>query len=225
MREHHIRVARTARYHTFGSMHGPVSDLWFVCHGYGQLARWFLHDFRAIEDDERLIVAPEGLSRYYTDHEAGEIGASWMTREDREREIDDYIEYLDTLATFILTELPNQPDRVRFLGFSQGGATVTRWAIKGQVACDQLILWGAAIPPDIDEDSDPAKLNATDLTVVVGERDQFVAPGQFDRERERLDRLGIRYRLVTFPGGHRLDDDTLRALARENGQVGPVGRM
>src|SRR5690606_573220 len=35
MREHHITVPRTARYHTLGRSGPELEQLWFVCHGYG----------------------------------------------------------------------------------------------------------------------------------------------------------------------------------------------
>ena len=65
-------------------------ELWYVLHGYGQLAAPFLEEFRAIDDGTRLIVAPEALSRFYEGdaqarlHKDASVGASWMTREDRE---------------------------------------------------------------------------------------------------------------------------------------------
>lgn len=58
MQEHRIAVARTARYFTLGR---AEREVWFVLHGYGQLADRFLRHFDPIDDGTRLIVAPEGL--------------------------------------------------------------------------------------------------------------------------------------------------------------------
>src|ERR671913_1620 len=94
---HALVVPRTARYYTLGPTHGFPRELWIVCHGYGQLASRFVSQFAALDDGTRLIVAPEALSRFYLDpipkrrNEASpRVGASWMTREDRESEIADY---------------------------------------------------------------------------------------------------------------------------------------
>src|SRR6476469_3720019 len=102
---HSTVVPRTARYYTLGPTHGFPRELWFVCHGYGQLASRFLRQFAPLDDGTRLIVAPEALSRYYLDPVAERrhqreprVGASWMTREDRFAEIVDYVSYLDQLA-------------------------------------------------------------------------------------------------------------------------------
>ncbi len=84
IREHHLPVTRTARYHTLGPESGAPKQLWIVCHGYGQLAARFLRHFEIINDGTRLIVAPEALSRFYlTDDDAG------ARRGEDRRELDD----------------------------------------------------------------------------------------------------------------------------------------
>ncbi len=111
--EHHITVARTARYFTIGDP--AATEIWFVCHGYGQLAARFLKRFEPITEGARLVVAPEGLSRFYVG--SGErrdqpVGATWMTREDRLHEIADYVKYLDAVYADVLWggELPPELD-------------------------------------------------------------------------------------------------------------------
>ena len=36
-------------------------------------------------------MAPEGLSRFYLEGFSGKVGATWMTREDRLNDIDNYL--------------------------------------------------------------------------------------------------------------------------------------
>jgi predicted esterase len=106
--------------------------------------------------------------------------------------------------------------RLIVLGFSQGGATAARWSLRGKANVDRLILWGSALPPEIDDDEKLlAKTRQTPLTIVNGTRDRFVTEQVRERERERLARLEIPYRELRFEGGHRLDDDTLSAIAEE----------
>jgi len=98
-REHHLPVSRTARYFTIGEPDASLTELWFVCHGYGQLAGRFVRHFESIDAPHRMIVAPEALSRFYVEvagktHADTHVGASWMTREDRLSDIEDYVEYL-----------------------------------------------------------------------------------------------------------------------------------
>jgi len=39
--ERHLTVARTARYYQLGELSSATKQIWFVCHGYGQLAEYF----------------------------------------------------------------------------------------------------------------------------------------------------------------------------------------
>jgi len=75
VQEHRITVSRSARYFTLGR---PDREVWFVLHGYGQLAARFLRHFEPLDDGTRLMVAPEALSRFYLGEARAErgVGAS-----------------------------------------------------------------------------------------------------------------------------------------------------
>src|SRR2546428_9886471 len=199
MQEHFLSTARTARYFTLGSPQG-ATDLWFVCHGYGQLASRFLERFRALESERRYIVAPEGLSRFYLTENPAErrVGASWMTREDRLHEIDDYVRYLDALYAHVA---PGNA-RVTALGFSQGTATVCRWAAFGSARIDRLIVWGGEVPPDLDLARAAPRLRIARLTFVYGTRDEFFTPKIVAATEARLRARELPYELISFDGGH-----------------------
>ena len=194
-----------------------VRELWIVLHGYGQLASRFVGGFGAIDDGSRLLVAPEALSRFYdartplASHAAAEVGASWMTREDRADEIEDQAHWLEqVLETYRARVGVGVP--VTVLGFSQGAAAASRWVARGGVAPAHLICWGASLPPELDLTAG-APLGRTRCTVVVGERDVFVTAELIASERARLDAAGFAYAFERFAGGHRLDDATLARVA------------
>jgi predicted esterase len=217
--EHHIVVPRTARYYTLGPGAAPIDQLWFVCHGYGQLAARFITYFGVLDDGRRLVVAPEALSRYYLDAAAGgrhadaRVGATWMTREDRLTEIEDQARYLDTLHTHIIDGLDGAAPGLTLLGFSQGAATVSRWAVRTSVPVHRLVLWGGTLPPDLDVRAHRARLATMRLTLVIGTEDQYITSDAVDAARERLTEAGVPARVITFEGGHRLDKETLRSVA------------
>jgi predicted esterase len=125
-----------------------------------------------------------------------------MTREDRESEIADYVEYLDALFDDVADEAARLGARVYVLGFSQGAATASRWAAHGRAHLDRLILWGGQIPPDSDLSSGPASLRHIPLTLVIGSRDQYIDAMALAAEEARLDAAGIAYQLVRYEGGH-----------------------
>jgi alpha-beta hydrolase superfamily lysophospholipase len=157
LREHLLRTPRTARYYTLGGGGTRVREVWIVCHGYAQLARYFVTAFEPIAQASRLVVAPEALNRYYFETAPGEhagdarVAATWMTREHREHEIADYIEYLDNLAEHIAAGVPG-PTRLVALGFSQGAATVSRWAASGRTPIDHVVLWGSSLAHELEPD-------------------------------------------------------------------------
>ena len=216
--EHHIQVRRTARYYTIGEPGPATRDVWFVCHGHGQLAGEFVREFEIIADPARVIVAPEGLLRYYLASEPGfhsadaKVGASWMTREDREAEIADYVAYLDALYEEIMAKLGRSVP-VTVLGFSQGGATANRWLTRGRSRADRLIMWGALLAADADLNQAATFFRDVKLTIVYGKRDQYASEGMIEDYEKLLREKRIPYELVTFGGGHRMDREALARLA------------
>ncbi len=212
--ERHISVARTARYFVLGDR-ARAADVWFVCHGYGQLAARFLKRFVPIADGSRLVVAPEGLSRFYVG--SGErrdqpVGATWMTREDRLNEIADYVKYLDAVYADVVGDRV-APVRVRALGFSQGAATASRWAALGTARLDELVLWGGELPLDLDLAAAAARLAGLRITLVDGTQDEYITPKVLAGMERRLREQGIPFQTHVFEGGHEIEPGVLRLLA------------
>ncbi|MDH3215642.1 MAG: phospholipase [Candidatus Krumholzibacteria bacterium] len=220
MQEHHLTVTRTARYYTLGDPTGEPRQVWFVCHGYGQLARSFVSFFAVLDDGYNYVVAPEALSRFYLEGErlyhgpAAKVGATWMTREDRVREIADQVHYLDALYGKVFDRVDRSKVSVRILGFSQGVATVCRWIERAGAKADHLILWAGFVPGDIDLAKSGNPFAALRLSLVVGDRDELAKPGRVVKEEARLHSYQLRYDLIKFAGGHHLNKNVLSKLAR-----------
>ena len=200
-----ISVPRTARYFALGDPSAERGELWFVLHGYAQLADDFLEEFEPLARPGRVFVAPEGLSRFYTRGTSGRVGASWMTRVGREGEIADTLRLLDAVYGQVFGSL--DPDRWRtgVLGFSQGTAAACRWAALGHARLDRLVLWAGGVPPDLEL----GRLADVDATVVVGDRDPYIDEGRIQAEIDRLTAARLPHRLVRFEGAHELDADVL----------------
>src|SRR5881409_4072547 len=200
MHEHHLSVSRTARYFTLGESSRAVGEVWFACHGYGQLAARFLEKLRVLDDGTRYLVAPEGLSRFYLTERPAErrVGASWMTREDRLNEIADYVRYLDAVYDDVFGRVDRARVTVHAIGFSQGTATVSRWTSLGRAQVDRLVLWGGELPPDLDLSLEPGagRLRAARLALVYGRSDQYITPKVVRATVERLRTHGIPYREI-----------------------------
>ncbi len=214
MLEHHISVPRTARYVTLGDFGPAAREVWIVCHGYGQLAARFLKRFEVLDDGHRLVIAPEGLSRFYVRNSGGQgvVGASWMTREDRLTEIEDYVAYLNALYLEVFRRVDRGAVTLSVLGFSQGTATATRWIVAGAPAADRLVLWGGLLPPEVDFRAAKRGLGTADLSVVVGDEDQSVDRALLSDQIGGLEGEGVGVRLVTYAGGHDIDEVALRDI-------------
>lgn len=213
IREHSLRISRTARFAVCGDP-ATASEAWFVLHGYRQLAGRFIHrfaDLPGISDGKRAVIAPEALNRFYIEREpegphgpGSRVGATWMTRHDREAEIRDYVDYLDRLRDHVATPA----DRLVLLGFSQGAETASRWAVLGGTPPDELILWGGGLAADLDEDRVGAALARTTVTFVAGDADRW-ARERADAGLPLLGRLGVQARRIEFSGGHRVEPGVL----------------
>ncbi len=208
-----IRTERSARYCLSRAPHADVREVWFLLHGYGELASDFLAAAAALDEPARLLVAPEALSRFYRRGGTGAVGASWMTREAREAEIEDQLAYLERLRAALASELPAAA-RPSVLGFSQGAATACRWSALGATAFERVVLWGALAPPDLELARWRARLDAAEVELVLGRADEHVSAEALARETQRLASAGIRCGVRRFDGGHALHAATLVALAR-----------
>lgn len=211
---HHITVSRTARYITWGEVES-AAEVWFVLHGYSMLAASFLRWFEPVSRPGRLLVAPEGLSRaYFEEKGTRRVGACWMTKEDRDAEIEDYVRYLDQLAERVLAGVPGPP-RVEVHGFSQGTATACRWVAFGHRTASRLMLWSGLVPPDLPLSRYGPALTAAGLELAIGTRDKYISPADVDTEQARLAAAGLTPRVHRFDGGHRVDAATLESLTGE----------
>ncbi|MFL5753209.1 MAG: alpha/beta hydrolase [Bacteroidia bacterium] len=204
---HSIKIQKTARYACIGTPGPSVKHVWIVLHGYGHLANYFIKKFEALAAEDTLILAPEGLHRFYLNGVDGRVGASWMTKEDRLSDIADYISYLDTLYETIITQL--KPATVSCIGFSQGGATLSRWVAKTANRIDTVVMWASVFPPDMNGTGDMERMKSKKIFFVVGNEDEYITASQKKEYLLQMSELGISYKLFEFEGRHEIHTPTL----------------
>jgi predicted esterase len=216
MTEHHLTVTRSARYYQLGELSAGTRRVWVVCHGYGQLAAYFSRHFAFLneQDPQTVVIAPEGLSRFYLSGNGGRVGASWMTRDDRQHEIQDHVNFLNQLAEKVLVEcLPDV--EITVLGFSQGTATVARWLAQAWFRPAHLIVWAGSFPEDLDPKIARELLGGLRLSVVVGTEDEYLDAGKLAAQVQQLRQLGASPVITTFAGKHELNRAVLAQLAAQ----------
>lgn len=200
---HSFKASKTYRYFSIPAKRKPKSLL-VTLHGYGQLAEFFLKKFKDCPEDY-TILAPEGPHRFYINGYSGRVGASWMTKEAREDDIKDNINWLNEWISEHLKS--NQYEHIILLGFSQGGATAARWYYDGTKLFTHFILWASVFPPDIEKQKEKTKKNRY---FVVGEKDEFLKDDLLDQEIKNYKQLG--YHTVLFEGNHDIHVETLNDL-------------
>lgn len=213
MEVHHISVPKTARYYSLGTPGKHIKKYWLVCHGYGQPAERFIQKFESILDEETLVIAPEGLSRFYWEKFSGNVVASWMTKEDRLSEIADFSSYLTRLNDLFIPQLSDGV-QVNLMGFSQGVATQLRWIDRALPNFDNLILWAGSIPRDIDYKMNFNYWQGKQVHYVYGTQDPFITQKHIDNTASFTDTLPFQLKVTSFDGPHRVVREVLSDLVK-----------
>lgn len=171
MNIHSLVTQRTARVVSAGNINPNTRYIWLIAHGYGMLAQYFIKKFEALPEEHHYLVVPEALSRAYLEGLTGRVGASWMTKEDREAELADQRVYLDLVYEQLIQPNIDEHTQVVALGFSQGVATILRWANQTDKKIDKLVAWAGSIPPDV---LAQCHISHKELYLVVGDKDPFL---------------------------------------------------
>jgi len=216
---HKKKVARTAHYYSIGTPSKSIKKIWIVCHGYGQLAERVINKFDGITDNETLILAPEGLSSFYWQNKGtGEsqwrgrqLAASWMTRNNRLDEIEDYTNYIKGLYDEYVPQLADNVE-ITLMGFSQGCATQMRWIMGVLPDFHRLVLWAGMVPEDLDYTPHQAYFAAKEIHFVYGDDDMFLTPERLDWYLNFVKEQGLNMNIHSFEGKHVVDIPTLKKL-------------
>jgi len=211
MTHHSLQIARTAHYYTLGTPGNHIRHYWLVCHGYAQLADELLAAFTDIEDGQTLVVAPEGLNYFYKKGFGGAPGATWMTKQHRLSEIEDYTAYLSQLHGQVLAQLP-QNVRITVLGFSQGVTTICRWMMREQPALHQVVFWAGLLPEGEPLDKIADFLKDKKCYYYYGDKDPFIQEERLALTEKIKQDNGFVWEMHRFAGGHELPGRVVKAL-------------
>ena len=132
-----------------------------------------------------------------------------MTKEDRLTDIEDYISFLDTLMTNLNEQYAFNSKIL--LGFSQGGATASRWIAYGKHKFDVFMLWAAVFPPDMD----PAavlKFSSLKNYFIIGTADEYTSIARAEEYHKALNKEHIKFEFVKFEGNHSINSELLIKL-------------
>ncbi len=204
-----IQTEKTARYCTWGNSITKARHIWFACHGYGMLARFFIRKFHALDPDNDYVVVPEALQRFYLEGFSGKVGATWMTREARLDDIHDYVHFLDKLHAHLGLDKLQEGQSLIHFGFSQGVATMARYIAMGKYKPHKVIFWAGTFPPDLEPVQAANAFAGLPVYTALGHSDPFAGVEQKRNNDRHFEAMGIAPIHLPFQGGH---DITVEAL-------------
>ena len=203
-----IVTPRTGRLVRVGTLHGGTALVLIACHGYGMDVERFAARFEGLPA-EVCVLCPEGLSRFYWGGFSGRPVASWMTRAERLSEIDDFCIWMDQVYALATETAPGA--RVAALGFSQGAATVMRWADRVRPDLVGVVLWAGTPPEDIAY-SPRAYWDGLAKVVYWGDGDELV---RWAAAEGRFEEVGLSFEVRKFAGAHEVVAGVVRVLVGE----------
>lgn len=206
---HTVNLNYQTTYYSNGST--KAKHLWVVLHGYGQLAPYFIQKFRFL-DDKALVVAPQGLSLFYLQGTSGRVGASWMTKENRQIAINNYVSYLDHSYQSASNEMGVPPKSITMLGFSQGVSTLIRWLVSSQISFNKLFMCAGSFPEDIDLASSRKVFSGKPCYYFYGDQDPYIKEGSIDHLQEKFQHYGLQVKFLKFVGKHEVPQSLIQQL-------------
>lgn len=208
-----ISIVKTHKYSQLGEFSKKTNTVWIVLHGYGMLSEYFIKKFECILNDRTVVIAPEGSNRFYLENNYYRVGASWMTKLDKEKDIEDNISFIQTLYSNIIDEIGHTNFKLNTLGFSQGGATLVRWIMSNSITIDSLILWGSDIPKDCLTKEKKSRWTLIDVKLVIGNQDEYINEENKQKVIDLISSYGLKYELVEYEGSHKIIEKELEKIA------------
>ena len=177
---------------------GPTFD-WLVIgfHGFGELADKQLERITSVSwPQSTLCCSIQALHPMFNKDDSP--GASWMTFLERERVINDNINYVRKVIRTLKESY--SWSKLAFCGFSQGASMAHRAVLMCGEPCDLLITAGGDVPPEfMDKD-----LSAYPQTVIArGIRDRLYRDATFNNDLECMKKNNIDVSPLILKGGHK----------------------
>ena len=198
LEEKEISYTTTNSYATLNTLSNKTKNVWFVCHGMGYLSRYFLRYFEGLNKDENYIIAPQAQSKFYSPPKFKHVGASWLTKENTEKETENVMRNFD--AVLAAETLPKNINLI-VLGYSQGVSVAARYVARRKLKCAQLVLHSGGMPKEL-QPEDFTFLNAK-VSMIYGTEDEYLNEERIAYETNRAKELfGDKLNIIPFEGKH-----------------------
>ncbi|MBX2842099.1 MAG: hypothetical protein KTR26_10020 [Flammeovirgaceae bacterium] len=210
--EKEVEINIKTTYFTQGTISEKTENIWFVCHGYGQLTKHFIRRFDLLDPITDFLIAPQGLSKFYLDNNYGHVGASWMTKENRELEIENQWSYFNSIFECETQNIDLEKVNINLFGFSQGVSTIWRWAEKRKLPFHKLVMWAGEFPREFTKEQlEFVPVEAT-LFLVIGKKDQYFNPERQQYVVNKMTNLCKKPEEIIFDGKHEVKREVLKLV-------------
>jgi predicted esterase len=165
-------------------------------HGYSESAAIQMARLEALSPGRAwTLVSVQGLHRFYRGR-AQEVGASWMTREDREAAIADNLAYVAAALRLVADDAAHG---VVYAGFSQGVPMAFRGAVLGSAAAAGVIAVGGDVAPELLADR---TLRFPPVFLARGSSDDWYTAAKFDVDTAALRARGVDVHPFAYDAPH-----------------------
>jgi predicted esterase len=193
---HSVPAATHGRVLVRRAMSRPARGVLAGFHGYTETAALQLPRLETLPGaDAWTLVSVQALHRFYRGR-TPEVGASWMTHEDRETAIADNVAYVNAALGLV------EEDAARgicYAGFSQGVSMAFRAAVLGAGRALGVIAVGGDVPPELA--ADPS-LVFPPIFLARGTADDWYTAQKFEHDVSALRARGVRFETFVYDGPH-----------------------
>jgi predicted esterase len=212
MIKQYVQIRKTVRYFISKKIDEKVKRVVFVLHGYAQNGDDFLKSCLALANEETLLVAPEGMSKFYWKDFTSNPSSSWMTSLERENELMDTMNYLSQVLMQVKTQLPKEGIKYGCLGFSQGAAAASRFACNPYLNCQDLFLYAGGPAHDLNWDALPKDLK---FHLIYGDEDPLVSASQAAKVEAYIKGKKVQVSHFKFKGKHKIEVEALEYIIKQ----------
>ena len=195
-------------YTTLNSLTSKTKNIIFACHGMGYLSRYFLKYFKGLNSDDNYIIIPQAQSKYYIAPKMKHVGASWLTKENTLKEMENIKSYFDSVLSNEKIENLN----FIFLGYSQGVSVAMRYLAKRKIIVSKLILMSGGIPKELTPKDFKYLKNKAAIYYVYGDKDEYITEGFLNSEKKRLENLFSNINYIEFDGNHEIKTEIIESI-------------
>lgn len=183
-------------------------NIWFACHGIGQLSHYFLNNFLNIPKEKNYIIAPQAPSKYYHSTQTKRVGACWLTKENTQLEQRNIFRYFDEILN---QEKPVTPNI--FMGFSQGVSVMLRYLVYKKLNVNDIVIMSGKIPEELKESDFNFLSKKTKVWLSYGLSDPLLNNKLIDIEINKSRQLfGKRLNIMAFDGKHEINQELILNL-------------